>query len=374
LGRTFFHQFEPTRDSPVQGTTVDLEVQEVENAGIKEVLQTPGAGLGTWSLFDRLLAPTGEDSPFIFREPLGQAREVKVALSGLFGRFIARAYLERYMGASIFSHLGQSPLILDGRYRIEVVRRESGDLPDWIACPASFSQVIVAEAKGCHDYAGPGAALGRAWKQVHRVDILVQGRKATVKRIAVATRWGSSNGGSSDAFLSVRDPVDEGEPMTPDQSDSMYLGLLRTHVANLIAPLGHEVLASNLRALREAPSLLSRDAARTQALHDLDATAARDVVSPHGAVSIDALVGGVVTRAGPVSTTDLSTEDQLTLSRLDLRPVFVGVERNIVRAAISDDASEARRLTMGTTRKDDVARADAAGDWIVPLGDERRLG
>jgi hypothetical protein len=70
----------------------------------------------------------------------------------------------------------------------------------------------------------------------------------------------------------------------------------------------------------------------------------------------------------------LSTEDQLTLSRLDLRPVFVGVERNIVRAAINDDASEARRLTMGTTRKDDVARADAAGDWIVPLGDERRLG
>ncbi len=28
---------------------------------------------------------------FIFKEPLGQAREVKVALSGLFGRFVARA-------------------------------------------------------------------------------------------------------------------------------------------------------------------------------------------------------------------------------------------------------------------------------------------
>ena len=34
---------------------------------------------------------------------LGQAREVKVALSGLFGRFVARAYLERYFSLSLRS-------------------------------------------------------------------------------------------------------------------------------------------------------------------------------------------------------------------------------------------------------------------------------
>lgn len=38
-----------------------------------------------------LLTPTGTGTPFIFWEPLGQAREVNVALSGLFGRFVARA-------------------------------------------------------------------------------------------------------------------------------------------------------------------------------------------------------------------------------------------------------------------------------------------
>ncbi|MDT8292205.1 hypothetical protein RQ846_21115, partial [Roseomonas mucosa] len=80
---------------------------QIEDAGIREVLQTPGTAYGAWSILDALLAPTGPGTPFIFKEPLGQAREVKVALSGLFGRFVARAYLERYFNLAIFAHLGQ---------------------------------------------------------------------------------------------------------------------------------------------------------------------------------------------------------------------------------------------------------------------------
>lgn len=96
MTRTFLHNFDPPAFSPVTGATVDLDVSEIEDAGIREVLQTPGAAYGAWSILDALLTPTGAGTPFIFREPLGQAREVKVALSGLFGRFVARAYLERY--------------------------------------------------------------------------------------------------------------------------------------------------------------------------------------------------------------------------------------------------------------------------------------
>ena len=66
------------------------------------MLQTPGTAYGAWSILDALLTPTGTGTPFIFKEPLGQAREVKAALSGLFGRFVARAYLERYFKLSIF--------------------------------------------------------------------------------------------------------------------------------------------------------------------------------------------------------------------------------------------------------------------------------
>jgi hypothetical protein len=190
MNRTFIYEFFPPTESPVTGPTVDLSIQEIEDAGIKEVLQTPGAALGTWALFESLLAPTGDSSPFVFREPLGQSREVKVALSGLFGRFVARAYLQRYLGLSIFGHLGRSTITLDGRLGIEVVRRAAGDLPDWVACAANLRDLAVAEAKGSHDPSGPSGALQRAWEQAHRVDIKVRARKATVKRIAIATRWG----------------------------------------------------------------------------------------------------------------------------------------------------------------------------------------
>lgn len=85
MTRTFLHSFDPPSASPVNAATVDLDVADIEDAGIREVLQTPGAAYGAWSILDALLTPTGVGTPFVFREPLGQAREVKVALSGLLG-------------------------------------------------------------------------------------------------------------------------------------------------------------------------------------------------------------------------------------------------------------------------------------------------
>jgi hypothetical protein len=133
MTRTFLHSFDPISASPVTGPTVDLTVAEIEDAGLRR-FETPGAAYGAWSILDALLMPTGAGTPFIFREPLGQAREVKVALSGLFGRFVARAYLERYFNLSIFAHLGSKTIDLDGRRRVKVKRLSRGDLPDWIAC------------------------------------------------------------------------------------------------------------------------------------------------------------------------------------------------------------------------------------------------
>jgi hypothetical protein len=111
MTRTFIHNFYPDGANPVAGPTVDLAVSEIEDAGIREVLQTPGATYGAWSILDALLTATGPGTPFVFKEPLGQAREVKVALSGLFGRFVARTYLERYFSLSIFAHLGSRSLL-----------------------------------------------------------------------------------------------------------------------------------------------------------------------------------------------------------------------------------------------------------------------
>ena len=277
MNRTFFHSFDPPAASPISGATVDLEVSEIEDAGIREVLQTPGAAYGAWSILDALLTPTGAATPFVFREPLGQVREVKVALSALFVRFVARAYLERYFNLSIFAHLGSRTIDLDRRRQVKITRLSRGDLPDWIACAADLSSLTVAEVKGCHDVGGPAKALDRAWAQARRIDVTARGRKVTVKRIAIATRWGMATAGPADARLSVRDPIEEGEPQTQEEKDALFIGMLRLHIANLIKPLGHAELADSLRSLtlQSFPRRLQDETQRARSL--LDASPVRDV-------------------------------------------------------------------------------------------------
>ena len=371
MTRTFFHSFDPPAASPVTGATVDLEVSEIEDAGIREVLQTPGAAYGAWSILDALLTPTGAGTPFVFSEPLGQAREVKVALSGLFGRFVARAYLERYFNLSIFAHLGSRMIDLDRRRQVKITRLSRGDLPDWIACAADLSSLTVAEAKGCHDVGGPAKALDRAWAQARRIDVTARGRKVTVKRIAIATRWGMATAGPAEALLSVRDPVEEGEPHTEEEKDALFIGMLRLHIANLIKPLGHAELADALRGLtlQSFPQRLQGETRRARSL--LDASPVRDV--DKASTAMDGLIGGIVTRAGPLTDTGVEPADQEALSRLNLRPVFVGVEHELIRAAIDAEPQAIRSRLAEKGSPDEFARPDRAGGWIIPLGQERRI-
>ncbi|WP_245489762.1 hypothetical protein [Rhizobium leguminosarum] len=334
------------------------------------MLQTPGAAYGAWSILDALLAPTGVGTPFIFREPLGQAREVKVALSGLFGRFVARAYLERYFNLSIFAHLGSHTIDLDRRRKVKVTRLSRGDLPDWIACASDLSSLTVAEAKGCHDPGGPAKALARAWTQAGRIDVTAQGRKVTVKRIAIATRWGMAVAGPANAHLSVKDPLDEGEPIEPEEKDALFIGMLRLHIANLIRPLGHTELANALYALTQQrfPRRLQGD--RDFARAALDAAPVGEVDK---AAAMGGMIGGIVTRAGPVTDTGVTPDDQEALARLNLAPVFVGVERELIEAAIDADPQTVRTRLKQSVSPDEFARPDRAGGWIVPLGEERHI-
>ena len=325
------------------------------------MLQTPGAAYGAWSLLDALLAPTGPGTSFLFRQPLGQAREVKVALSGLFGRFVARAYLERYFDLSIFAHLGNHVIDLDRRKQARIKRLARGDLPDWIACKSDLTSLTIAEAKGCHDPSGPAKALARAWTQAGRIDVTVKGQKVTVKRIAVATRWGVVNSNPADADLSVRDPIDEGDPIDPQDKDAPFIGLLRLHVANLIEPLGHAELAQALGTLTRQtfPRPLQDTSARARAI--IDSAPIGQMEKTH---DIGALVGGIVTRAGPITDAIASTVDQEALARLNLRPVFVGVDRDLIRAAIDGEAQTIRGRLAEKVSPDEVARALLQKTWL----------
>ena len=344
-----------------------LSVRQIEDAGLREVLQTPGASFGSWSILGSLLAP---GAPFVFREPLGHAREVKVALSGLFGRFVARAYLERYFGLSVFASIGRNPIVLDGQRSIEVCKCGSGDLPDWVAATSFLGGLTVAEAKGSHDPSGPKRALKRAWAQAGRVYILSNGRRVPVKRIAIATRWGMCSDGPRVPRIAVRDPIDEGDHMERDEMDAVFVGLFRHHAASLIARLGHEKLAESLRSIASAASERDKRQAVERAHDFLEGSSKESVVPNADHPGKDRLIGGIVTRAGPLANATITRLDSDVLARLDLRPVFVGIERDLLRAAVEGDPSSLWDALAGRQISGDGERGDQARGWIIPLGEE----
>jgi hypothetical protein len=373
---TFSHSFTPPAANPV-GTSITLDVREIESAGLLEVLQTPGAALGSWAILGALLEPKPE---FQFREQLGKSREVKTALSGLFGRFVARAYATKYLGLTHFFHIHTSPMALDGGIGASVRRLSGkagkGDFPDWAAWGGSGKLAIV-EAKGCHDRGGPAAALERAYKQAKRCKFTARNGRPSFKRYAIATRWGCASPNDTRSLLHVKDPDEEGN-LTEEELALLGVGVIRRHMASLLQPLGYPELSDMLLQLVTARGKeYALDAIQQRTLSLLDGIEFRGTVNNPGRRGPQGeLIGGFVTRAGPVAKAeDLTPADQETLSRLNLRPTFVGIERRALEAAIKGD-TEALELNHYEER---LARPidrevgpfnDNAGGWVLYLEED----
>ncbi len=113
----------------------------------------------------------------------------------------------------------------------------------------------------------------------------------------------------------------------PEEKDALFIGLLRLHIAHLIKPLGHVELAGALHRLTLQPFArrLQNDIQHARTLLE-----AAPVGEMEKASAMGGLVGGIVTRAGPVTNADVAPIDQETLARLNLRPVFVGGGLNAI--------------------------------------------
>jgi hypothetical protein len=313
-------------------------------------------------VLDALLAPGNPD--FVFREPLGQAREVKTAISGLFGRFVARAYATRYLGYSYYQHIHNLPMRLTGPTRGEVrrVTSERGDLPDWAVWGGSSGLGII-EAKGSHAPKGPLAARDRAYKQAERAEIVLSGQMAAFKRYAIATRWGVAMPSPTVPMLAVKDPDVDGK-VTPDENRALGLGIVRRHCATILRPFGFSALADALTRLTSEIFRNRQDTALALARAELAQAKTQRVAKVDGPNPFDELLGGFITRNGALDL-PLSAPDQETLHRLQMRPTFVGIERRIVEMAIEgriDELSE--RSEIATPGSDEH---NAAGTWVVRL-------
>lgn len=365
----FHHRFTPARGS-VLGDSVDLATRQIEDAGILEVLQTPGAALGTWAVFDALLVPGHEW--FVFHSPLGQSREVKTALSGLFGRFVARAYATHHLGFSHFQTIHSPPMQLTGAGGY--VRRSrghpSGDLPDWAAWGPS-GQLAIIEAKGCNAASGLGTVLAKAYEQSKRASITVGRRNATFKRYAIATRWGVDTLGS-DPKLWVQDPPVKGTT-TPDEQAALGVGLVRRHYASLMNGLGLFELAEALSDLAGAAPE-DQVVAQQRAGQVLNDAPRRRVDAEQRSQPIEAVVGAYVTRGGRLPADEVLTmDDHRVLTKLKLRPALVGVEQITLKAAIAGDLEGLNARLPAAIESAAPERApslDRSGVWISRLDED----
>ncbi|WP_288586513.1 hypothetical protein [uncultured Methylobacterium sp.] len=366
----FDHRFDPPGASSL-GSSVDLTTREIEDAGLLEVLQTPGAALGTWSLFSALIDTTTND--FRFHEPLGKSREVKTALSGLFGRFVARAYSTRELKYNFFSSIHSPPMAL-GRGHAQVKRLKPGDLPDW-AVWGPIKGLGIVEAKGSHDWAGPGASLERAYVQTERAELQVGGRTAAFKRYAISTRWGFMRAGPERPMLWVKDPDEAGDGVSEAELERLGLGIARRHYAALLRPLGHAELAAALLAMAEAGTEQAFFTAQASARSALASSPRRNLTSDTGVEPEDGLVGGFVTRSGPLDVPNLDPADGETLHRLSMGPTFVGSEHRVLNDIIEGrqrDLAATSQIRRSRRPSGDVRvpRDDGMGTWVFRIRED----
>lgn len=365
----FIHEFTPAINSTL-GTSVNLSTRAIEDAGLLEILQSPGPAVGLWGLFDPLLDVTSAE--FRFLQPLGQSREVKTSLSGLFGRFVARAYATRHLGLSYFTHVTAPPMRLSGPMRGELrrVRGRRGDMPDWIAWGRKSGMAIV-EAKGCHDRGGPRQTLRRAFAQAERAEIWGQHGLAPFKRYAIATRWGFAAPLNWSPMLWVHDPDEEGDGVTPQELSELQIGVIRLHYASLLDRLNHQSLSAALRDLARTPFRNRHAEASSRAMAALDSASPRGVVGSLKVEPQDELIGALVTRSGILPVEELSGPDQETLSRLKLNPAFVGVERRMLRLAVLGDISSIETPKVPAIEEEPSGpREDGTGVWILRLDED----
>jgi hypothetical protein len=233
--------------------TCEVDTDFVARCAIGEILQTSKNSAPMSAFFDELLAPSGTELVWKGRGP-GRGIEMRRAFSGLFGRFFARAYLQRYHGFTWFVPIDGSPTVLSNRARIVQKPGSSAEMPDWFC--AQPGQVAVAEAKGSHQRGNvtaetlPGP-LKTAEKQIGGVVLEIRslGRGGveiwtarSVKGWAVMSRWGVEEP-DRDAFQYVLDPSTEGEPLSDDDREHLVQDVARLHVAQTLDGMGYPDLA-----------------------------------------------------------------------------------------------------------------------------------
>lgn len=277
-----------------EGLELPLTTLDVAEAAMREIVQLELSASPFDIFMTGLLDPSTDW--FTWVAQLGQVRETRTALSGLFGRFVARAYLTRYEGFQHFEPIRGDLAALAAWPGLTLRRNGAGDLPDWIVSSGTGSgAVAVAEAKGSHNTAGPKAALDQARKQAKRVKVMAGAVALDIKRFGVATRWAVADDPKlTMPFLWVDDPIDGERVATPIEAAALQRSVGLGHFAALARGMGFPRTAGLIGESKgQEPGLLAFDTSELILVEGAEGPRAMMVaaITPAGVVRLPQAVG-----------------------------------------------------------------------------------
>ena len=192
------------------GMWQDLKLSVIGNAAARETFVTATSHMAAiWTDLFRSMIAQGPELRWRGNGP-GIGRDARIAFSGLFGRYMARAYLTEYEGVRVLVPLDVAKRQLEGTdYVIKKDPPSRGHEADWIGI--DNQGLVIVEAKGTfndgikpwHDRYSQPPILQTAIEQVERTAVFDsrRGRKLRAKRWAIASRWGTEDNGREPTLL-----------------------------------------------------------------------------------------------------------------------------------------------------------------------------
>ncbi len=240
------------------GAWQDLKLSVIGNAAARETFVTATSHMAAmWTDLFRSMIAQGPELRWRGNGP-GIGRDARIAFSGLFGRYMARAYLTEYEGVRVLVPLDVAKRQLEGTdYVIKKNPPSRGHEADWIGI--DNQGLVIVEAKGTfndgikpwHDRYSQPPILQTAIEQAERTAVFDsrRGRKLRAKRWAIASRWGTEDNGREPTLLAWDS---EEEELSDADFRTIANILLLTDTNSLMRELGHSGAENMLGD--EAPS------------------------------------------------------------------------------------------------------------------------
>lgn len=317
-------------------------------AAAEETAQGQGMAGGLMALFDAHLSTT--DGFWLrWRDDLATSSEMRRAYSALYGRFFARALLQRTLAFRDFIPLETK---LTRTAAVEVERIEKGDIPDWIAWDPIAGAYVLCEAKGnltgsiTTFRTGTPACAIEGKSQFDRVEVRdLAGTVLAANGWVGASLWATDTRKRQPVFLAW-DPEGSGQRIPPRERDRHAQALHRAWLASLARGLdAPELEAAEGRprvavqiSVRPTPDLIAKPPGRVRgaktvvAEDDFDAPSR----SSHTGLYVPALLTRFGLRGfrGPRAAADLLKAQQAARERDE--PVwFVGLNQRATRATFN---------------------------------------